>query len=93
MMRCVIGRAWIRIPAPVATRSCSTTLEYKCVDLMRVYKHVAYIRFVLGWCVELVESEQKWSTHIEVQKFTKPSFFNDRGNIPCVCIVVPAASG
>jgi hypothetical protein len=48
MMRCVIVRAWIWVSAPVAPTSCSTSLEYKYLDSMRVYKRVAYIRFVLG---------------------------------------------
>jgi hypothetical protein len=48
MVRCVVGRAWIGIPAPVTPTLCSTTLEYECLDSMRVYKCVAYIRFVLG---------------------------------------------
>jgi hypothetical protein len=47
-MMCVVGRAWIRIPAPVSLTWCSTSLEYKCLDLTRAYKRVAYIRFVLG---------------------------------------------
>jgi hypothetical protein len=47
-MKCVVGRAWIGIPAPVAPRSCSTNLEYKSLDSMRVYKRVAYSRFLLG---------------------------------------------
>jgi hypothetical protein len=47
-MKCVVGRGWIRIPAPVSQRSCSTDLEYKSLDSMRVYKRVAYSRFLLG---------------------------------------------
>jgi hypothetical protein len=45
--KCVVGRAWIGIPAPVAPRSCSTSLQCKCLDWMRVYKCVAYSRFLL----------------------------------------------
>jgi hypothetical protein len=48
MMKGVVGRAWIGIPAPVSQRSCSTNLEYKSLDLMRVYKRVAYSRFLMG---------------------------------------------
>jgi hypothetical protein len=48
MMKGVVGRAWIGIPAPVAPRSCSTNLEDKSLDSMRVYKRVAYSRFLLG---------------------------------------------
>jgi hypothetical protein len=48
MMKCVFGRAWVGIPAPVAPRLCSTNLEYKSLDSMRVYKRVAYSRFLLG---------------------------------------------
>jgi hypothetical protein len=45
----VIGRAWIGIPAPVASTSCSIRLEYKYLDSMRIYKPVAYIKLtVLG---------------------------------------------
>jgi hypothetical protein len=47
-MRRVIGRAGIGIPAPVAPTSCSIRLEYKYSDPKRIYKRVAYIRFVLG---------------------------------------------
>jgi hypothetical protein len=45
--KCVVGRAWIGIPAPVTPRSCSTSLECKCLDLIRAYKCVAYSRFLL----------------------------------------------
>jgi hypothetical protein len=45
-MKC--GKAWIGIPAPVSTTSCSIRLEYKKLDSMRIYKRVAYIRFLLG---------------------------------------------
>jgi hypothetical protein len=48
IMRCVIGRAWVGIPAPVTPTLCSTTLGYKWLDLMRVYKRITYIRFILG---------------------------------------------
>jgi hypothetical protein len=45
MMRRVIGRAWIGIPAPVSLTSCSTGLKYKCLDSMRGnYKCVAYMK-------------------------------------------------
>jgi hypothetical protein len=48
MMKCVVGRGYIGVPAPVSQRSCSTNLEYKSLDSMRVYKCVAYSRFLLG---------------------------------------------
>jgi hypothetical protein len=48
MMKCVVGRACIGVPAPVALTSCSASLEYQCLDSMRVYKCVAYRIFLLG---------------------------------------------
>ena len=61
--KCVVGRAWIGIPAPVTPRLCSTSLECKCLDKMRVHKRVAYSRFILAsgfsW-----ERDEIWSTHI-----------------------------
>jgi hypothetical protein len=48
MTKCVVGRACIGVPAPVALTSCSTSLEYQCLDSMTVYKSVAYSRFLLG---------------------------------------------
>jgi hypothetical protein len=45
MTRCVVGRAWIGIPAPVSPTSWSINLGYTYLDAIRVYKHVAYIRF------------------------------------------------
>jgi hypothetical protein len=53
--------AWVGISAPVTPTLCSTTLEYKYLDLMGVYKRVAYIRSVLGGSgiVHLVGRERR----------------------------------